>query len=647
VLAMILALMSLAAPQPPPGPAFEVASIKPNVSGDVRVSIQSLPGGRFTAINAPLRALIRHAYQLQDFELSGGPKRIDAERVDIVARAEGDPAPAQMRLMLRNLLADHFKLQLHTETRDLPFYALVLARRDGRIGPNLRRNESDCSQSAPLQDTLGITPGAGPPDPDAMCGFFGPGPGGSATFRGVTIEVLARFLAPPVQRPVFDRTGLTGYFDADLEPTAEFGPPPPPPGVADRIDRGSLPSIFTVLQERLGLKLDAQRGPVTVFVIDRLEHPVAPQPAQADRFLEKLLQHRYALSIRGGQFSDAGAPILQSAIAHSRFVLLGEDHGAVQTAEFMAALCAAVAPHHFSAIAIEEGPLAAAELEERTRRPDGLSQLLAFEQAFPDSIGVYNTREEVNALQQCARAAPSAFHLWGLNQEGLNGAGLILSRVLATPGLGADARTAMQQLSNKNDEAYQRALRTSSIFDFFMIAADEKELAADAALLSSEGSPEAQRLFASLIESHEINRAPPVEYTNARRRERLMKTLFAANYGRAAAATSTPPKVLLRFGAYHLYRGLNPVRGSGIGNYIAELAEAQGAQSPHIRLMPVKASQPIHQGSRTAGTAARVQLRRAAALPLHAADLRQSAAVRLDAVRFAAAAPGMECLGSA
>ena len=256
------------------GPAFEVASIKPNVSGDPRVSIQWSQGGRFTAINAPLRALIRVAYQLQDFELSGGPKWIDAERVDIVAKAEGEPAPAQMRLMLRNLLADRFKLQLHRETRNLPFYALVLARSDGRMGPDLRRSDGDCSQSAPLQDTLGITPRPGPPDPDATCGFFGPGPGGSAKFRGVTIAGLARFLAPPARRPVFDRTGLTGYFDADLEPTAEFGPPPPPPGVADRIDRGSLPSIFTVLQERLGLKLDAQRGPVDVFAIDRLEHPV-------------------------------------------------------------------------------------------------------------------------------------------------------------------------------------------------------------------------------------------------------------------------------------------------------------------------------------------------------------------------------------
>jgi len=258
------------------GPAFDVASIKPNVSGEPRVSIQSSPGGRFTAINAPVRALIRHAYQLQDFELVGGPKWIDADRVDVVAKAEGDPAPAQMRLMLKTLLADRFKLQLHAEARDLAIYALVLARRDGKIGPDLRRSDGDCSQSAALEDTLGITPRPGPPDPAATCGFFGPGPGGSAKFRGVTIGVLARFLAPPARRPVVDRTGLTGYFDADLEPTAEFGPPPPPPGAADRIDRGSLASIFTVLQDRLGLKLDAQRGPVNVFVIDRLEHAGEP-----------------------------------------------------------------------------------------------------------------------------------------------------------------------------------------------------------------------------------------------------------------------------------------------------------------------------------------------------------------------------------
>ena len=316
-------------------------------------------------------------------------------------------------------------------------------------------------------------------------------------------------------------------------------------------------------------------------------------PPPPDAFVATLARHRYDLSVRNGQLAGAGADILRTAIAQSRFVLLGEDHGAAQTAELMAALCAAAAPQHFSAIAIEEGPLAAAELETLARRPDGLSRMAAFEHAFPSSVGVYGAREDVDALQRCAHTAPGAFHLWGLNQEGLNGAGLILSRVLANR-LRPDARAAVQALMKKNDDAYQRALQTGSIFDFFMIAADEKELAAAAALLETDASPEVRSLFGSLIESHGINRAPPVEYANARRRERLMKTLFAADYARAAATASTPPKVLLRFGAYHLYRGLNPARGSGIGNYVAEFAEAQGAQSLHIRLMPLKGSQPIH-----------------------------------------------------
>lgn len=257
-----------------PNPAFEVASVKPNVSGALRVSIQALPGGRFTAINAPLRALIRNAYQLQDFELSGGPTWLDSDRFDIAAKADGEATPEQIRLMLRTLLSERFDLQLHRETRELPIYALVLARRDGQTGPALRRSKSDCAASAPLQDVLGITPPSVPPDPDATCGVFGPAPGGRARFRGVTIQVLARFLSPPVRRPVFDRTGLTGYFDADLEMTAEFGPPPPPPGVVDQVDRSSLRSIFTAIQDGWGLKLDAERGPVDITIVDRVEQPM-------------------------------------------------------------------------------------------------------------------------------------------------------------------------------------------------------------------------------------------------------------------------------------------------------------------------------------------------------------------------------------
>jgi hypothetical protein len=320
---------------------------------------------------------------------------------------------------------------------------------------------------------------------------------------------------------------------------------------------------------------------------------VASQSQHADRLAATLLQNRFGLSVRGGQLSGAGAQVLQSAIAQSRFVLLGEDHGVAQTPEFWAAVCKVAGPERFQTMAVEEGPLVATELEGWARRPDGLAQLSAFKKTFPESINVSNAREEFDMLQQCARAGQGEFRLWGLNQEMFGAGGLILSRVLASQ-IGSEARPVIQQLLRKNDEAYRKALQSGSIFDLFMIAADDQELARDAALLQRDGSREAQSLFASLVQSHEINRTSPAEYGNARRRERLMKTLFAANYARAARTAAAPPKVLLKFGAYHVYRGLNPVRGSGIGNYVTEFAEAQGAQSLHIRLLPVKGSQPIH-----------------------------------------------------
>src|SRR5580765_433778 len=122
-------------------PAFEVASIKLNNSGDGRVMMQLQPGGRFTATNIPLRLLIRNAYQLQDFQIVGAPSWINSERYDIVAKAEdGTPpetpsldrtGPNRTQLMIRSLLAERFQLVAHDETRELPIYALVVARGDG------------------------------------------------------------------------------------------------------------------------------------------------------------------------------------------------------------------------------------------------------------------------------------------------------------------------------------------------------------------------------------------------------------------------------------------------------------------------------------------------------------------------------------
>ena len=123
-------------------------------------------------------------------------------------------------------------------------------------------------------------------------------------------------------------------------------------------------------------------------------------------------------------------------------MLLGEYHGLAQTPEFWAAVCEAAGAQGFHTMAIEEGPLATAELENRVRRPDFLSQFAAFQKAFPESLNVSTAREELHMLEQCARAGQGEFRLWGLNQEGLGAGGLILSRVLASP-LGKRARPAM------------------------------------------------------------------------------------------------------------------------------------------------------------------------------------------------------------
>ena len=280
----------------PPAPAFEVASIKPNNSGDGRVMLGNQPG-RFTATNVTLRMLIRNAYQLQDFQISGGPGWLAADHFDIVAKIEsgdqdgmpaGPPVPGQgptrLQLMIRSLLAERFKLEVHTETKDQPIYALVVARSDGRLGPDLKKSETDCAALMAAMRRRGSgrgMPAPGPPQPGERipCGIrIGPG---NMSVGGMTLAQFANSLGMFVGRVVLDRTGLAGNYDASLRWTPDQMPQRAPGTPADQpirvngidIDPNG-PSIFTAVQEQLGLKLDAQRGPVEMLVVDRAEHPV-------------------------------------------------------------------------------------------------------------------------------------------------------------------------------------------------------------------------------------------------------------------------------------------------------------------------------------------------------------------------------------
>ena len=256
---------AIAQSPPPPAAAagrltFEVASIKRNVSGDQNSSVRGQPGGRVIVTNNSLYNLIRNAHNAQRFEMVPGknfPDWIDADRWDINAKAPDDATQPQMMQMLQNLLADRFKLVVRREVREMPIYALVLDRADGRLGAQLRRSDVDCAALAAAARAGGPPPPT-PAGPGPFCGTRTNNTSGVAhvAMHGIPLANFVRNLSAVAGRFVIDKTGLTGPFELELKFTQEQGVGGAPPT--------EFPSLFAALQEQLGLRLEAQKGPVEV-----------------------------------------------------------------------------------------------------------------------------------------------------------------------------------------------------------------------------------------------------------------------------------------------------------------------------------------------------------------------------------------------
>jgi uncharacterized protein (TIGR03435 family) len=248
-------------------PVFDVASVKGNTSY-VRSQDRYSPAG-YAAANVSLKFLIYAAYGLPDpwgpsHYLAGGPQWLDSDRYDIEARVEDGSIPRDLpakdrnekiRLMLRELLADRFHLKIHRETRQVPIYALVVAKN----GPKLRKaalEEKEC---------LGIPIGY------VACQerFLG---GMRRGIRALAVDMsdLAQYLSGYTDRPIVDQTGIQGLFEIK---TGAWSSDQPVAGGDAAAEPGSLPTLFTMLQEDLGLKLEAGKGPVEIVVIDRAEKP--------------------------------------------------------------------------------------------------------------------------------------------------------------------------------------------------------------------------------------------------------------------------------------------------------------------------------------------------------------------------------------
>ncbi|MBI4906421.1 MAG: TIGR03435 family protein [Acidobacteria bacterium] len=252
-LAAFIACAALA----PAQKTFDVASIKPNASNDNRVMIRVEPGGNFSASGVTLKMLIGQAFGVRDHQIVNAPGWAAAERYDIRAKAEGLPdrvPPEVLRPMIRALLEDRFQLKTHTDTKELPVYALVV----GKNGPKLKKSEGGEQRQMVRMGR------------------------GQINASSVSMAQLAQQLAQALGRSVIDKTELQGSYEVTLEWTPEAGhggggpfgggaPPPNPDAVAGA--GGSGPTIFTAVQEQLGLRLESSKGPVEILVIDNAAKP--------------------------------------------------------------------------------------------------------------------------------------------------------------------------------------------------------------------------------------------------------------------------------------------------------------------------------------------------------------------------------------
>jgi uncharacterized protein (TIGR03435 family) len=255
-------------------PKFEAASVKPNLSGDQRVAILGQPGGRFTATNTSLAMLMGSAYRIREFQIVGGPGWIRDDRWDIQAKAEEgaiSPSPSAsinpaaftpQQLMLQSLIEERFQLKMHREMRELPVYDLVALKGASKL--KMSEDQGPIQPQGTTPQRAGSMPRGG-----ARLGR------GAFDGNSILIGNLAAALSQELGRPVIDKTDLKGRYDVMLRWAPEPLPSPVGPVQRDPATPADAagPSIFTSVQEQLGLKLESSKGTVEVLLIDSVQRP--------------------------------------------------------------------------------------------------------------------------------------------------------------------------------------------------------------------------------------------------------------------------------------------------------------------------------------------------------------------------------------
>ncbi len=313
-------------------------------------------------------------------------------------------------------------------------------------------------------------------------------------------------------------------------------------------------------------------------------------PAAADTAaLDKLKANRLAITLDKGALAGPGAAPLLQASRQAQYVLLGEDHGVAEIAQFSSAYFNALAPAGFTTLVTENGPVAASALEGMLKRPDAVAAIARFDATYPDAIAFYTMRQEAEMLAGFALAAGPRFEQWGIDQEFIGTAKYLIARMLAQP-VNPAARAKLEALRQMEAVAYQKAAATGNPMEYLMLSASDEELASLRPLLAGPKEQTALGLLDALLDSRAIyqksaSKVPGDRDLSNRMRLALLKRTLGSRLG------VREQKLLVKVGANHAYKGINPLNNRDIGNFLAERAEGQGLTSLHLIVLAAKGKQ--------------------------------------------------------
>lgn len=293
-----------------------------------------------------------------------------------------------------------------------------------------------------------------------------------------------------------------------------------------------------------------------------------------------------ALNIENGRLTGAGAATLKTVISQANYVLIGEDHITREIPRFASAVCDAMgASGGFSAMAIEASPAAAKFVQDSLNGSERIAKMAELQKRYPASIAFLNVRQENDLAAHCAAASQrSDFQIWGLDQDFIGSAGWILERMLATSP-GPESGAAILHLQQLERAFAEEARKTGDPSKLFMLALSDAEIDKAAAAIEKDGSPATRKEFFELTESRVIYLENGSNSSESNRRRSLLMKKNFLDYYIAAGGENRRQRVLLKFGDWHVYKGINPLHQRDIGNFVAELADAHKVNSLNILVL--------------------------------------------------------------